>query len=103
VTITVVGCSVHVTVHGVGTFKYWSRISPPPKDDGVVGPWGWAARMIRQDELVSAAALLGCDFNKDEWPYYLRDPDNYHGKCVYVPKWRYAELWLEHRGVQIGH
>jgi hypothetical protein len=86
----------------VGAKSGWSRVwyravERPAKN--AVGPWGWAVHMQRENLLISTATLLGCEFTKDEWPYYLRCPDRYI--IEYVPKWHYAEIWLEHHGITL--
>lgn len=68
------------------------------------GPWSWAARMIREDLLVTTATLLGHDFARERWPYFYKDGlDMQIGMRTPIPKWAYAELWLssEPRGIVI--
>ncbi len=63
----------------------------------MVGPWGWAARMRREDLLVSTAILMGHDFelfNLHRRIFRLSAP--------YIPpqQWEIAEVWLHFQGIE---
>ena len=65
----------------------------------MVGPWGWAARMKREDLLIATAVLLGVKFE----PSYERprlkkgDPWDYSPPAA---DWIWAEVWLRKRGIE---
>lgn len=63
----------------------------------MVGPWGWAARMKREDLLIATAVLMGHSFDYWRWPKYGTEMRVYR---PHVPKWLYAEQWLRDRGVE---
>lgn len=65
----------------------------------MVGPWGWASKMLRDDLLISTAALLGHDFSPTWWPESIgRSPYPYRH---FVSKAEYAEQWLGNRRIRI--
>lgn len=58
----------------------------------MVGPWGWAARMKREDLLISTAVLMGYDFEV----YHLHQRIfGRHPHYYTLPRqWEVAESWL---------
>lgn len=65
----------------------------------MIGPWGWAARLINDDVAIATATMLGCEFVRWEWPFIL--PDGYAGAPEYVPKADYARVWLTLKKLQV--
>lgn len=67
----------------------------------MVGPWGWAARMKREDLLIATAVLMGWEPHP-EWarPPMWRVIDPYE-HAPPASDWMWAEMWLRQRGIEI--
>lgn len=65
----------------------------------MVGPWGWAARMKREDLLIATAVLMGWE-PRPGWgrPGIVDTMDPYEWEPA--PDWMWAEMWLRRRGIE---